>query len=345
MHVCFMTHEFKKIYQQAVLAKKNQLKTVLASVVALDGSSYRRPGVRMLIIEGGKMIGAVSGGCVEKEILIQAEAVFKTGVSKMMTYDGRYRLGCEGVLYILLERFAPNDSFQAVFENCLDQRAHFEIHSYYEKAVGKVVDIGSWIKINNENFSLQGEYSKVKIQNECAVFKQKMAPCFKLIIIGAEHDAVQLCQYAALTGWEVTIIASPSQPKSIANFPGANTFSAVAPEALDVSKIDAQTAVVLMTHNFAKDVRFMVALKDTYPKYIGVLGPAKRREDLFSELIAYCPDIDATFLDIIHGPAGIDIGSETPQEIAIAIVAEILSVDRKRETISLSKKNGSIHSL
>ncbi len=82
-------------------------KAVLASVVALEGSSYRRPGVRMLLLEDGHMTGAVSGGCVEKEIFRQSESVFRTGIPKMMTYDGRYRLGCEGILYILLEPFRP----------------------------------------------------------------------------------------------------------------------------------------------------------------------------------------------------------------------------------------------
>ena len=98
-----MTHEFKNIIASHVEAKKLGLKTVLVTVVDLDGSSYRKPGVRMLVLENENMIGAVSGGCVEKEILRQSKSVFKTGKSKIMTYDGRFRLGCEGFLYILLE--------------------------------------------------------------------------------------------------------------------------------------------------------------------------------------------------------------------------------------------------
>ena len=86
----------------------------------LDGSSYRKPGVRMLILENDTMIGAVSGGCVEKDILLQSQSVFKTGKSKMMTYDGRYRLGCEGVLYILIEQFEPSEAcIDAIFFNLM----------------------------------------------------------------------------------------------------------------------------------------------------------------------------------------------------------------------------------
>ena len=98
-----------------------------------------------------------------------------------------------------------------------------------------------------------------------------------------------------------------------------------------------------MTHNFANDLRFLVALQKTKPTYIGLLGPTKRRDDLTSQFIEYCPDVDYDFLDSIHGPAGLDIGSETPQEIAVSIISEILAYSRHRNPISLSKKTGKIH--
>ncbi|PKQ46282.1 XdhC family protein [Confluentibacter flavum] len=337
-----MTHEFKDIVQQGLEAKQRGLKSVLASVVALDGSSYRRPGVRMLILENNSMVGAVSGGCVEKEILLQSQTVFKTGQAKIMTYDGRYRLGCEGVLYILLELFQPDEAFETAFSECIKERHAFEIHSYFTKNEGSVFGLGSFVKLKSTTFSL-GNHSKTQSE-KLSVFKQTLPACSKLVIVGAEHDAVQLCKYAALTGWEVTIIAGAKDAKTIENFPGASEFHAISPEAIDISLIDNQTAIVLMTHSFANDLRFLVALKDTNPNYIGILGPTRRREDLLAQFIEYCPDVEDVFLERIHGPAGIDIGSETPQEIAISIMAEMLAVTRKRETISLSKKLGKIHS-
>ena len=339
-----MTHEFKDIVQQGQLAKQNGLKSVLASVVALDGSSYRKPGVRMLILENGRMIGAVSGGCVEKEIILQAQTVFKTGQPKIMTYDGRYRLGCEGVLYILLEPFQPNDGFEDAFSECLKQRNSFEIHSYFEKQEICAYGLGSYVKLSSNLFSVQGIEAKMKGSKSLSVFKQYLPPCFKLIIIGAEHDAVQLCKYATLTGWEVTVVAGIKEHKAVSDFPGAEELLSVTPESFDISVIDGQTAIVLMTHSFATDLRYLVALKDTKPNYIGVLGPTKRREDILSQLLEYCPDIDDTFLYNIHGPAGIDIGSVTPQEIAVSIIAEILAFTRDREPMSLSKISGKIHS-
>ncbi len=340
-----MTHELKKIVESAINANKLGLKSVLASVVALDGSSYRRPGVRMLILENGKMIGAVSGGCVEKEILLQSQTVFKTGIAKMMTYDGRYRLGCEGILYILLELFQPKKEFNKLFFQYLKDRKPFEVLSYSKKEKGVFIGLGSHIKFANTLYSISGKEMKNENNriSSLFIFKQKMPPCFKLVIIGAEHDAVQLCQFAALTGWEITIVSGPTESKSIYNFPGAEEFQTISPEYLDIKNIDNQTAIVLMTHNFANDLRYLVALKDTNPAYIGVLGPARRRDDLLSQFIEYCPNVKDEFLDRIHGPAGINIGAETPQEIAISIISEILTIVRNQEPIFLSKKTGSIH--
>ncbi|ALJ03792.1 hypothetical protein APS56_00885 [Pseudalgibacter alginicilyticus] len=336
-----MTHEFKNIIEEATKAKIHGLKSVLASVVDLDGSSYRRPGVRMLILENGNMVGAVSGGCVEKEILLQSESVFKTSKPKMMTYDGRYRLGCEGVLYILLEEVAFDEAFESSFFKCLNKRISFDIISRYEKKAGFYKGLGSEVKIGENYFSISNKTSK---NADSLIFCQVMPPCFKLIIIGAEHDAVQLCKYAYLTGWEVTIVAGVKEHKSIKEFPGANKFMACAPEDIDVTNVDNQTAIVLMTHNFAYDLRFLVAINKTQPIYIGLLGPSKRRDDLLSQFIEYCPDISDEFLESVYGPAGLNIGSETSQEIAVSIVSEILSVARKEEPIFLSKKAGRIHS-
>ncbi|TNJ42907.1 XdhC family protein [Tamlana fucoidanivorans] len=338
-----MTHEFKKIVFEAMNAKTKGLKSVLASVVALDGSSYRRPGVRMLILENGKMIGAVSGGCVEKEVLLQSESVFKTGVSKVMTYDGRYRLGCEGVLYILIESFSPSNQFFESFKSILKTRKTFKMVSHFNKIAEESPYFGSLVRIEDKVLSLNKKHEPKDITGNM-LFEESMPPCFKLMIIGAEHDAVQLCQYASLTGWEVSVLAGHSEHKSITDFPGALSLQAITPEMANFQQVDQQTSVVLMTHNFAYDLRYLVALKDTLPNYIGLLGPTKRRDDLLSQFIEYVPNISDDFLEKIHGPAGLNVGSETPQEIAISIVSEILAFTRNQEPMSLTKKVGNIHS-
>lgn len=338
-----MTHEFKTLVETAITWKKENLKTVLATVVDLDGSSYRRPGVRMLLNNKGFWKGAVSGGCVEKEVYRESECVFETGQSRMMTYDGRYRLGCEGVLYILLEPFNPGETFIESFFEGIKNRKPFMISSYYKKVEGEFQGIGSVVNLNGSTFSLNEFDTLHKNRSQLALFKQDMLPCFKLLIVGAEHDAVKLSKYALLTGWEVTVVARTNELKSPEHFPGAHFIQIMIPEDINSLTIDSQTAVVLMTHNFALDLRYLVALKDLNPIYIGLLGATRRRDDLLTQLMEYCPEISDEFLDVIYGPAGIDIGSETPEEIALSIVSEILAVTRNRETYSLRKKSGKIH--
>jgi xanthine dehydrogenase accessory factor len=216
-----MTHEFKTIIESYNIAKKQGLKAVLATVVDLDGSSYRKPGVRMLILENGKMIGAVSGGCVEKDILRQSDSVFQTGNAKMMTYDGRYRLGCEGILYILIEVFTPSDGFLETFQKALINRSAFTIDCYYSKTVGEHEGLGSVMGIQSEDYELSIQSSN---KTKLSKFSEELQPCFKLMIFGAEHDAVQLCKLGAYNGWEVTVISGPLESKTKDDFPGATAF-------------------------------------------------------------------------------------------------------------------------
>lgn len=335
-----MTHEFKTIVESYLSAKNQGLKAVLATVVDLEGSSYRKPGVRMLILENGNMIGAVSGGCVEKDILRQSESVFKSGTAKMMTYDGRYRLGCEGILYILIEPFHPEAKFIEQFQKVLKHRKSFQVTCFFTRELAESNALGSVVNFNGENYPVS---KKIDVNNQGLVFKQTLKPCFKLMIFGAEHDAVQLCKLAHYNGWEVTVISGPLESKTLADFPGASAFFSVSPDGLELQSIDDQTAVVLMTHNFSNDLKYLIELKDKKPAYLGMLGPSKRREKILSQFLEYCPEINDTFLDNIYAPAGLNLGAETPQEIAISIVSEILSVVRQQEPKSLKEKVGRIH--
>src|SRR5690606_7956343 len=153
-----MTHELKHIVQDY---QKRHERAVLASVVALDGSSYRRPGVRMLVYQNGDLVGAVSGGCVEKEVFYQAASVFETGISKIMVYDGRYRLGCEGILYILLEIFEPTKSFLDRFWGWVEGRRPFVITSYYKKEYGEDANCHTLFEFGGESFPVS---KRVKVR-------------------------------------------------------------------------------------------------------------------------------------------------------------------------------------
>ncbi|SFZ92770.1 Xanthine and CO dehydrogenase maturation factor, XdhC/CoxF family [Flaviramulus basaltis] len=341
-----MTHELKQIVEAALLNQASNIKNVLATVVDLDGSSYRRPGVRMLLSSNGNMVGAVSGGCVENEVLRRAQSVFKTGQSKIMTYDGRYRLGCEGVLYILLEPFEVSNEFKKVFFQALENRNEFTIASYYKKEDECVGDFYSTVSFGkNDLFPFSKNHDTVTPQNKnVKIFSQSLPPCFKLLIIGGEHDAVKLCKMASLLGWEVDVVTSIKDPKQIQDFLGAKTVTANTPEAFTVSSLDKECAVVLMTHNYAQDLRYLIKLKDCKLPYIGVLGSAKRREQLQNDLFDYTTDFEDAYLESIHSPAGLNLGAITPEEIALSILSEILSIIRNKQPINLNTISGKIHS-
>lgn len=338
-----MTHEFKEIIQQAFINQQNKVLNVLATVVDLDGSSYRKPGVRMLLSSNGKMIGAVSGGCVEKEIQRRAESVFKDGRAKVITYDGRYRLGCEGILYILLEPIKISTEFINAFSNNLSSRESFNIQSFYDKQDDVFGEFGSFIQFDKiQKFTFSDTFNPT-VKNTSLVFEQVLQPLFRLLILGGEHDAVKLCSQASLLGWEVDVITSIKDPKQIQDFPTAKSVTAKTPENIELDSINKNTAIVIMNHNFTYDLRWLVKLQKESPIYIGILGAAKRREKLLNELFDFAPEISDTFLDKIHTPAGLNIGAETPEEIALSILAEILSVVRKKEVFSLKKITGKIH--
>ncbi|QNL20435.1 XdhC family protein [Hyphobacterium sp. CCMP332] len=335
-----MTQEFKKIIEAAAVANKKGLNCLLASLVALDGSSYRKPGVRMLILEDGQMIGALSGGCVEKEVLKQSQELFESKTAKLIRYDGRYRLGCEGALYILVEPFHPSENFINAFYRCLEKRENFIIHSFFRKEEGLQNGAGSRITFKNEN---QFSFSNTPMDSkglEC--FSEELTSILKLMVFGTEHDAKHLSQMASILDWEVIIIASPKVRKDLRDFPGAKEIWHIAPEELSSVHIDGQTAIVLMTHNYALDLQYLLNLKNCQATYIGILGPVKRKNQLLDELILHQSDVDLSWLEKIKGPAGLDIGSISPQEITISILSEILAIKRNRQANSLSERSESL---
>lgn len=337
-----MIHELKEIINQALINQEKGLKNILASVVFLDGSSYRKPGVRMLISEDLNSVGAVSGGCVEKEIIHRSKAVFEKNTAKIITYDGRYRLGCEGILYILLEPFTIKKEFLEDFTKAISKRESLKIESYFIKKDETSGGFGSKVTFEN-NKQYQFLDATINPKNEFDCFTQILQPAFRLIIIGGEHDAVKLCKIAANLGWEIEVITSVKDPKTLHDFPGAKSVVGESPETISFSGIEENTAIVIMNHSYVQDLKYVTKLSKYRPKYIGILGAPKRRERLFNELFEFVPDISEEFLDQIYTPAGLHIGAQTPEEIAISIIAEILSVIRNKEPFYLRNITDKIH--
>ncbi|MGB1535382.1 MAG: XdhC family protein [Flavobacteriaceae bacterium] len=173
-----MTHEIIHLVKHVWEGQQQGLQSVLATVVALEGSSYRRPGVRMLIQDNGNTIGAVSGGCVEKEVQRQAQSVFESGVPKVMTYDGRLRLGCEGVIFILLEPIRLTPALQSKFETVFQNRMTFESTTFYEPAPQKNKSFGTQFFFEGVPHALRDSFSTP--QENLQSFKQTF-PYFSFI--------------------------------------------------------------------------------------------------------------------------------------------------------------------
>jgi xanthine dehydrogenase accessory factor len=340
-----MIHELKEIINQAVINQKKGLQNVLATVVYLEGSSYRKPGVRMLISGDLNSVGAVSGGCVEKEIIHRTKSVFADKKSKIITYDGRYRLGCEGILYILIEPFFIADEFITAFSETNSNRESLKITSIFKKEDEASGDFGSVVTFENNTQFIFSEAFNPQQKNNEAVFTQILQPSFKLIIIGGEHDAVKLCKLASNLGWEIEVITAIKDPKQLVDFPGAKTVIGASPETIEFKDITENCAIVIMNHSYVQDLKYVIKLSEYRPKYIGILGAPNRRERLFNELFEFVPTISEDFLENIYTPAGLHIGAQTPEEIALSIIAEILSVIRKKEPFSLRNLNGKIHNL
>lgn len=338
-----MLHELKNIFKQAIINQENNIKNVLVTVVDLNGSSYRKPGVRMLISSNDTSVGAVSGGCVEKEIIRRAQSVFKDNIAKIITYDGRYRLGCEGVLYILIEPLQITKHFRTLFLNAIENRESIKIDSYFITKDEVKGNYGSVITYNNQQQVAISNSFDIKQTKDKKVFSQELKPLFKLIIIGGEHDAVKLCEIASNLGWQIEVYTSIKDSKSQLDFPGSFSVKGTTPETITFSSIEENTAIVLMNHSFVQDLKYLVKLSKYKPQYIGIIGAPKRREKLFNQLFEYVPDLEEEFLDTIFTPAGLHIGATTPEEIAISIIAEILAVVRKKEPFSLKKLSKNIN--
>lgn len=327
-----MTHEFKEILEAYLKAKQLSKSTVLATLVSVNGSSYRKEGVRMLIHQNMQIVGAVSGGCVEKEVVLQSQSVFATGQSKLISYDGRYRLGCEGTLYLLLEKLNISDEVILKIQHCFANRKSFQLNTFYADVL--TVGGGTTVRLDGVDYPISNFNRTTKFKN---CFHQIMEPIFQIYIVGTEHDANSLSQQASFLGWEVIIVNGTKTLKSTNDFIGTKKIINTEEDGINELKIDRETAIVLMNHNYAKDLWFLQRLKNSKPLYIGLLGATKRKEQLFAALIEEDLDISEEFLELIHGPTGLDIGSVTPQEIAVSIVAEIIATKKSKLVSSLPK--------
>lgn len=352
---------------KAVSGFENNQKAILATVVALEGSGYRRPGARMLIDENGYSIGTISGGCLEADVLERAKRVLETNEPVVITYDTTadessvfgLGMGCRGVIQILLESINKDSGFCSFAAEHLQTRKPFVVATVI-KSAKRDFKIGARILYDESGISASSFTSEIDktLRNSVIgafttrksiqesfdfgeIFIEYVAPPVSLLLFGAGFDALPLADFAENIGWAVTIIDHRAAWANVERFPNADEIIISRPEDLDEKLFqDENSVAVLMTHNYDRDKELMPLLLRSRAVYVGALGPKKRAVRILEELGETFSEGE---LSRLHAPVGLDIGAETPEEIALSIVAEIRSVLANRNGGFLRERQGSIY--
>lgn len=371
-----MNREIRDIIQAFKEASAAAIQSALATVVHVDGSSYRRPGARMLVTENGQITGAISGGCLEGDALLKAQLAMHEKKNTLVTYntmddeDAEFgvQLGCNGIVHILFEPIdttIPNNPIE-LLEACCMMRENAVLVTLFSLSNRRGHQPGtcfyfnghdSLSQIKNNNLEklvnkdavdvLKEKNSSLKqyVNEEFSGFVEFMPPPVSLIIIGAGNDAMPLIDMATVLGWPVTLVGGRSSHANKKRFPKSSKILVAKPEeAVRELLLDDRTAVVLMTHNYNYDLAVVKELLGRTFPYLGMLGPKKRWERILNDLSEQGVKISSEQLTKVFGPTGLDIGAETAEEIGISILAEIKAVFAGREGSSLRDKKQTIHS-
>lgn len=317
-----MTHEFISIIEQAHDACQRNTKCVLATIVHVDGSSYRREGTRMLMEENGNMQFELSGGCIEQEVFQHASSVFSNQIPKIIEYDGTIRLGCEGILQILLEPIEIDNEKYQFLQHLFTRKETFELHSFYDKGQSASGVFGTILYTQEqEKLALYNSQFDLKANNH---YVQKMPPQFTITLFGSGQDVSEFAKLSSAIGWHVEVVLCKNSPKQKQDFPFANSVWRFEDWIQEKNNKEYNSAAVIMSHNFKNDKQYLKHLLQGDWKYIGIVGSIKRKIKFEEELKI---NIDAN--SDVYMPAGLDLGAVSPEEIALSITAEILTILRE----------------
>ncbi len=326
-------------------------------LVHTAGSTYRKPGALMLIAANGDYAGLLSGGCLEGDLRQHAMSVIDTGQPQLVTYDMRgaddliwgLGLGCEGAMQILLFRVGPDHDWQPLTHliqnlsthtptavGVVAESAHPDLpagaislprsavspalRSASTEAGQRILD-GDAVQGALEAATFSGRTQWVQGSSpDWRLFTLPLALPPRILVLGAGPDAAPVVDLAARQSWKVTVVDHRPAYAQADHFPTADRVVLSRPDelrsAVDLSRY---SAAVVMSHHLPSDLEYLRSLAETPIPYIGLLGPAMRRERLLSDLGALAGSVRHR----VHGPVGLAIGGRTPESIALAIVAEI----------------------
>jgi xanthine dehydrogenase accessory factor len=356
---------------EALSAKGERM--ALATIVAVRGSTYRRPGARLLVPEEGTPVGNISGGCLEGDVADMARVVMDEGRARLAGWDltadddavWGLGLGCNGAIEVFIEPAEKAAEVAGALRVALEEERPISVVTVVESSHAGV-EPGARLVVRPDGTSdgslgdaavdataveastalLREERSEVRpLSDSVRAFVEVLDPPLRLVVCGAGHDAIPLVRAASVLGWKVTVVDDRPGFLTQERFPEATAFVAVdEPEdAAKAAEVDERTFAVVMTHNFLRDKEYVRSLVGSPAAYIGMLGPGARTERLLMELRDEGVEVEGANRERIHGPAGLDLGGEGPEEIAQAIVAEIVAVKRHRAGGFLRDRPGPIH--
>ena len=356
-------------------ARQQGIRCALATVVKTEGSSYRRAGARMLVDENGKLTGAISGGCLEGDALRKARLAISEQKNKLIIYDTTdeddiklgVQLGCNGIVHILFEPLAVNEDDRhpiRLLRLLNNQRKPVVVGILFSE--NPEHNFGSCLLMKAGEYLFKGPEKLNKIlrregeqtlhqamsaeqhitykESTLHLFTEYIPAPVHLVIAGAGNDAQPLTAFAAIAGWKITVADGRSSHATAERFPQADRIIITKPEnILNDVIVDEQTVFVLMTHNYNYDLAVLKKLICTDCCYIGILGPKKKYERMLADLEAEGIFLSEKQLHAIHAPVGLDIGAETPEEIALSVTAEIKAAMSCRSGLPLKEKTAPIH--
>lgn len=311
---------------------------VLATLVKVEGSSYRRPGARLLVSPDGKRTGSISGGCLEEDVVARASRVRTTGTPETVVYDTTSEndlvwgvgLGCHGIVRVLLEKVPPQAPWARVLAVHFARRRPTELAITHGGG-----DPANW-------------GTRLAAPGDCAdpdrLFLQTVAPPTHLVIFGAGDDAQPLARLAKELGWHTTIADPRGAFATAARFPLADALVVAPAEQLVAHVAPGRDALaVVMTHHYVHDVPVLRDLLARPLAYLGLLGPKKRAAKILDDLVAQGASVTPEQRARLHAPVGLDLGADTSEQVALSILAEMQAVLAQRSGRPLREREQPIH--
>lgn len=342
---------------------------VVATVVGVEGSAYRRPGAKMIVEEGGDGLGHITAGCLEDEVFELATEITEAGEPRIETYDlmededdvWGLGVGCNGIIDILLEPLT--EAYRPAVEafdagepigviTALSGDAPLGAKAYYRNGTVEVgADFPDWLAEAVTDPAAQlvrdGGADTVHIETTAGaadVFIDGIRPAPNLVIFGSGHDIGPVVELGKKNDYRVTVVAYRGGVDLEDRFPEADTVTSTTPtQAGDVVEFDGDTYAVVMTHNFIDDRLTIEELVSTPAPYIGLMGPRERFDEMLEEFEAEGRTFTDDELAAVYTPIGLDLGGGSPYQIATSIISEILAVANDRDPKHLKEREGPIH--